>query len=143
MASEWSKEPKSNINIYVLLPCLGQNGPKSQDFFISDQQSNLVHQFFRGSSIHESLIYADSCIYRVNSMKSPVFAHMVKGPCTSQNGSLSINSFRWAWVTVTFSKEPLSRSSRQTWCSPLKSQNIWIIYRIQTNEGHLKNTGID
>lgn len=36
----------------------------------------------------------------------------------SQNGSGSINSVRQAWVTVTSTKEALSRRSAQTWRSP-------------------------
>lgn len=56
-------------------------------------------------------------------MKSSVFVNRARGPCMSQNGSLSVNSVRQAWVTVTSAKEALSRRSGQTRHSPPQSQH--------------------
>lgn len=45
----------------------------------------------------------------------------------SQNGSESINSVTQAWVTVTSTKEALSRRSGPTRHNPPKSQRNWIL----------------
>lgn len=45
----------------------------------------------------------------------------------SQNGSWSINSVRWAWVSVTSAKERLSRRSGWTPYSPPKPQQNLIL----------------
>lgn len=62
----------------------------------------------------------------------------------SQNGSLGINSARQAWVTVTSTKEALSRRSGQTRRSPPKSQLNYILSKEVTFSRcyHKEGTGL-
>lgn len=55
----------------------------------------------------------------------------------SQDGSLSINSVGQAWLTVTSTKEVLSRSGGQTWRSPLNHNSIRFCQRKGTSDAGL------